>query len=76
MYMYIYMYVYIIYLIYLFFSISVSQKTELCFAFDKGLTPKDVEKILGDKRPMMLANFIKVFSLRSSIIKFYIKVVI
>ena len=58
---YIYTYVYIyIYLIYLFFSISGSQKTELLFAFDKGLTPKDVEKIFGDKRPVYVSKFYEI----------------
>ena len=53
-------YVYIIYLIYLYFSISVSQKTGLCFAFDKGLTPKDIKKVFGDKRPMYVSKFYEI----------------
>ena len=52
--------VYIMYLLFLIFSISVAQKAELLFAFDKGLTPKDLEKIFGDKTPRYVINFYEI----------------
>ena len=48
------------YLLFLIFSISVAQKAELLFAFDKGLTPKDLEKIFGDKTPRYVINFYEI----------------